>query len=167
MTVRVWHPLKWLKWWLVDQPLAEMLILERSRATAFQRSLNKWASRGMISHPCHIRENRIVEEQREQCVNCPHCQFTTLQAALAEGFAGWGSSQDCARELMVIPGQVGLSSALWHRNDGECLRGWGYLCVCACVSSSGLRSCPCGCEQACANVHSHQTEAFLTSLKVP
>lgn len=46
----------------VDQPLAAMLILERSWAVAFQRSLHKWASRGMIPLLCHIRENRIVAE---------------------------------------------------------------------------------------------------------
>lgn len=102
-----------------------------------------------FSCPCYIRENRVVADRRERCMNSPYCRFTTLQPALVKGFAGWGSSQNCAMELMVIPRQVELSSALWHSSDGVSLRvvaGHLYLCVClpqGLLLELGRRQCVC------------------------
>lgn len=66
----------------------------------------------------------------------------------AEGFAGWRSSQVCAMELMVIPGQVELSSALWQSSNGKGLWRRGGMYVCVCVPCFWrLESLLCVCEQ--------------------
>ncbi|MEQ2309887.1 hypothetical protein AMECASPLE_003079 [Ameca splendens] len=92
-----------------------------------------------FSSQCYIRENRIVAERRERSMNSPYCRFTTLEPALAKGFAGWGSSQNCAMELMVIPRQVELSSTLaqqrWRVSEGS-----GRVSIFVCVPFSGLAS---------------------------
>lgn len=139
---------------LVDEPLAAMLILRRSWAVSSKYLCINGLQRDMIPQPCHIIENRIVAEWRDWSVNCPRCRFTSLQPAWAEGFAGWGSSQVCAMELMVIPRQVELSSASWHGNQGELLWGRGYVCM-LCIRSLLLDlGCKhCLCVRVCARVH--------------
>lgn len=117
-----------------------MLILERSwGAAAFQISLHKWTSRGMIPQPCHITENRIVAEWREWCVNYPHCRFASLQPAWALCWMGIqsglcnginGNTQAGGAQL------CSLAQQLWRASLG----GWGYVCVCVCVVYSVLAS---------------------------